>query len=331
MVLVIPPHHPPKKHKYKQYIPVNALSVGSGHSKSADVLLQSTLTIADYFYNPSITMLSSQVFDVYEKPIFDDTIKGVKEFTYRPYIPSFLINDEITITINQSDAWLLMSHLADVDMVYVKGQCKRQFLIDRLNDMQITKPNIINVEDCDSRLTTTTTTKCKKIEKCIPLCLNHDSVYGICALNNCLKIKEWVYLCNSLIRSNMQQQQQQQQQELPRHHIENIRVIKQQIRQYEDTKHTLETLQRLSIQDDDDDDDDDDEAKWRRNEHNYNDTAWNYFPSPPPLNETPKEYTDKLPAYMVYYIAVCISLLIIKLLVCLYLPSRRNDICCCSS
>ncbi|CAH2010743.1 unnamed protein product [Acanthoscelides obtectus] len=89
---------------------------------------------------------------------------------------------------------ILSSHLADVDMVYVKGQCKRQFLIDRLNDMQIIKPNIINVEDCDSRLTTTTT-KCEKIEKCIPLSLNHDGVYGICALNNCLKIKEWVYKC----------------------------------------------------------------------------------------------------------------------------------------
>ncbi|CAH2020025.1 unnamed protein product [Acanthoscelides obtectus] len=46
---------------------------------------------------------------------------------------------------------MLRSHLADLDMVYVKRQCKRQFLIDRLNDMQITKPNIINVEDCDSR------------------------------------------------------------------------------------------------------------------------------------------------------------------------------------
>ncbi|CAH1972754.1 unnamed protein product [Acanthoscelides obtectus] len=77
---------------------------------------------------------------------------------------------------------ILRSHLADVNMVYVKGQCKRQFLIDRLNDMQITKPNIINVEDCDSRLTTTTT-KCEKNEKCIPLCLNHDGVYGICAQN----------------------------------------------------------------------------------------------------------------------------------------------------
>ncbi|CAH1995673.1 unnamed protein product [Acanthoscelides obtectus] len=54
---------------------------------------------------------------------------------------------------------------------------------------------------------------------------------------------------------------QQQQQELLKHHIKNIQVIKQQIHQYEDTKHALEKLQRLSIHDDDDDY----EAKWRQN------------------------------------------------------------------
>ncbi|CAH2017917.1 unnamed protein product, partial [Acanthoscelides obtectus] len=78
---------------------------------------------------------------------------------------------------------ILRRHLADVDIVYVKGQCKRQFLIDRLNDMQITKPNIINVEDCDSRLQsihlknyngypfkmTTTTTRLNGDEMCFTI------------------------------------------------------------------------------------------------------------------------------------------------------------------
>lgn len=63
-------------------------------------------------------MLSSQVFNVYQKPTFDDTIQGLKEFTYRPYVPSYQNNDEITITINQSDAWLLMYDAA----IIVKGK-----------------------------------------------------------------------------------------------------------------------------------------------------------------------------------------------------------------
>lgn len=53
--------------------------------------------------------MSMHVFDIFQKPSFDDSIRRIEERTYYPYVKSFGNNDIIEITVNQSDSWFLMS------------------------------------------------------------------------------------------------------------------------------------------------------------------------------------------------------------------------------
>ncbi|CAG9818873.1 unnamed protein product [Phaedon cochleariae] len=52
--------------------------------------------------------MTAQVFDVFRKPRFDESITKVEWRTYHPYVKSFEKNDIIDITINQADVWLAM-------------------------------------------------------------------------------------------------------------------------------------------------------------------------------------------------------------------------------
>lgn len=53
--------------------------------------------------------MSTQVFNIFQKPKFDDTIRKVEMRTYYPYVKSFENNDIIEITVNQTDSWFSMS------------------------------------------------------------------------------------------------------------------------------------------------------------------------------------------------------------------------------
>jgi hypothetical protein len=48
------------------------------------------------------------VFNIFQKPQFDETIQKIENRSYYPYLKSFNNNDAIEITINQSDSWQLM-------------------------------------------------------------------------------------------------------------------------------------------------------------------------------------------------------------------------------
>lgn len=66
-------------------------------------------------------MSLNQTFNIYQKPQTDETIRKVENRTYYPYVKSFNNNDIITITINQSDSWFLMSDAA----IVIEGKLRK--------------------------------------------------------------------------------------------------------------------------------------------------------------------------------------------------------------
>jgi hypothetical protein len=66
-------------------------------------------------------MLSAQVFNVYQKPSFDESIQRVETRTYYPFVKSFNNNDNIEITIQQSDVWLGIYDAA----LYIDGKVEK--------------------------------------------------------------------------------------------------------------------------------------------------------------------------------------------------------------
>lgn len=66
-------------------------------------------------------MLSAQVFDIFRRPVFDESIQKVETRTYYPFVKSFQPNDVIEIVINQGDAFLLMYDAA----IFIKGTLKK--------------------------------------------------------------------------------------------------------------------------------------------------------------------------------------------------------------
>lgn len=63
-------------------------------------------------------MSSNQMFDVFRKPQFDETIQKLETRTYYPYVKSFHNSDVIEITINQGDSWLSMHDAA----LFIEGK-----------------------------------------------------------------------------------------------------------------------------------------------------------------------------------------------------------------
>ncbi|XP_049816997.1 uncharacterized protein LOC126264187 [Aethina tumida] len=63
----------------------------------------------------------NQVFEVYRKPRYDETIQKMETRTYYPYIKSFNNNDVIEISINQRDSWVLMHEAA----IVIEGELRR--------------------------------------------------------------------------------------------------------------------------------------------------------------------------------------------------------------
>lgn len=66
-------------------------------------------------------MLSVQMFDIFQRPAFDESIQKLETRTYYPLVKSSQPNNVIEIVINQGDAFLLMYDAA----IYVKGTLKR--------------------------------------------------------------------------------------------------------------------------------------------------------------------------------------------------------------
>lgn len=62
--------------------------------------------------------MSTQVFNIFEKPSFDDSIRRVEERTYYPYVKSFGNSDNVEICVNQTDSWFLMSESS----ISIKGK-----------------------------------------------------------------------------------------------------------------------------------------------------------------------------------------------------------------
>lgn len=67
-------------------------------------------------------MSLSQIFNIFQKPQYDETIQKVETRTYQPYVKSFNNNDVIEISINQSDQWILMSDAA----LIIEGKIKTE-------------------------------------------------------------------------------------------------------------------------------------------------------------------------------------------------------------
>lgn len=84
-----------------------------------------------------------QIFDIYRKPQFSETIQKVDYRTYYPYVKSFNNSDVIEISINQRDSWLLMHDAAlliDGKLEITKGDGEAAlinnfgaFLFDRIS------------------------------------------------------------------------------------------------------------------------------------------------------------------------------------------------------
>jgi hypothetical protein len=66
-------------------------------------------------------MLSAQVFDVYQKPSFDESIQRVETRTYYPFVNSFNNNDNIEIIVQQSDVWMGIYNAA----LYIVGKIEK--------------------------------------------------------------------------------------------------------------------------------------------------------------------------------------------------------------
>lgn len=86
---------------------------------------------------------------------------------------------------------ILKTHLSNAEIVYIRGQAKYKLLMDKFYELKIT-PILVNIEKFDNSLQWK---NCPKIQKSIPLCLNHTKVEGVCVLNNCIRIKDWIYDC----------------------------------------------------------------------------------------------------------------------------------------
>lgn len=87
---------------------------------------------------------------------------------------------------------ILKTHLSYAEIVYVRGQIKYKFLLNKFSELNITSPLLVNIEKFDN---SPRWENCPKIQKSLPLCLNHMKQEGICALNNCILIKDWIYDC----------------------------------------------------------------------------------------------------------------------------------------
>lgn len=87
---------------------------------------------------------------------------------------------------------ILRNHLLNdvVDVVYVKGHQKKEFLEKRLSYLQeASTPSVVNVEYC-------TLEQVPNFYKDIPLCLNHFNNHSkkyMCSLRNSLKLYDWLY------------------------------------------------------------------------------------------------------------------------------------------
>ncbi|XP_049817993.1 uncharacterized protein LOC126264368 [Aethina tumida] len=71
--------------------------------------------------SPKQRLTLDNVFEVYRKPRYDETIQKMETRTYYPYIKSFNNNDVIEISINQRDSWVLMHEAA----IVIEGELRR--------------------------------------------------------------------------------------------------------------------------------------------------------------------------------------------------------------
>lgn len=86
---------------------------------------------------------------------------------------------------------ILRNHLCAVNIVYVKGHQKQEFLEKRLHDLEETStPSVVNVEHLN-----VTMEQPPNFCKDLPLCLYHfnNSKKYMCSLRNSFKLYNWLY------------------------------------------------------------------------------------------------------------------------------------------
>lgn len=66
-------------------------------------------------------MSTANIFDIYRKPQFDESIQKIETRTFHPQVKFFGNNDVTEISINHGDSWLLMHEAA----LYIEGQLEK--------------------------------------------------------------------------------------------------------------------------------------------------------------------------------------------------------------
>lgn len=130
-------------------------------------------------------------------------------FLFKPKIPFTFLDSRDRVIVYHSEEYhglkyekgyvdydllndILKTNFIDSEIIYLRGRMKCTFLNGKFQELDITAPKIVNIENFDSK---SRWPDCPKIQKATPLCLNHSNREGVCALNNCQAIKNWVYDC----------------------------------------------------------------------------------------------------------------------------------------
>ena len=79
---------------------------------------------------------------------------------------------------------ILCTYLRDVDVIYVKGEVKRSFLIKTYSDMRHIAPCIVNLEHVNGDI--------PNLKKCSTLCIHHSLEICVCSTNNACLIYEYI-------------------------------------------------------------------------------------------------------------------------------------------
>lgn len=83
---------------------------------------------------------------------------------------------------------ILRNHLIDVEIVYVKGYQKHQFLEKRLSNLLRETPSVVNLEFSDLELV-------PNLCKDLPYCFNHtDNKKYMCSLRNVFKLYNYLLI-----------------------------------------------------------------------------------------------------------------------------------------
>lgn len=89
--------------------------------------------------------------------------------------------------VEYEDLNMVLEKNLNVDFIYVRGQEKYNFLVNKLSELSI-PATVVNIEAYDGDTSYNT----PKFYATTPACMNHLQKSAICAINNCDVIYQWM-------------------------------------------------------------------------------------------------------------------------------------------